>query len=160
MTMFNWGPTEPSGPIPFNKERWDAVLTSLEVNFAIDEDGDLFGDWESMRLWFLVAGDKNDLMAMRSMWDIRPPIEAYDYMVEAINSWNRDHFWPKAIVTRGEQHLGIFGDLVIDIETGVTDDFLRQQVRCMIGMSDQLYTYLAELFPESKNWFDAGQPSE
>mgnify|MGYP000989607491 CR=1 FL=1 len=61
---------------------------------------------------------------------------------------------------RGEQHLGIFGDLVIDIETGVTDDFLRQQVRCMIGMSDQLYAYLTELFPESKNWFDAGQPSE
>ena len=30
----------------------------------------------------------------------------------------------------------------------------------MIGMSDQLYTYLAELFPESTNWFDAGQPSE
>ena len=50
----------------------------------------------------------------------------------------------------------MYGDLVIDVETGVTDEFLAQQVRCMIGTSNQLYTYLAEAFPESKDWFNAG----
>jgi len=162
MTMFNWGPTGPTGPSgptgpePFSKERWDGVLKSLEVNFDIDEDGDRFGDWEVMRLWFLVEGANDDLMAIRSMWDIRPPVEAYDFLVEAVNTWNRDHFWPKTSVTRGEEHLGVFGDLVIDIESGVDDDFLRQQVRCMIGTSNQLYSYLAEAFPESTEWFNAG----
>lgn len=155
MTMFNWGPTQPQGPQPFTKERWDAVLKSLEINFALDDDQDRFADWETMRVWFLVEGNNNDLMAMRSMWDIRPPISSYDFIVEALNSWNRDHFWPKASVTRGEEYLGIFGDLVIDIETGVSDDFLRQQVRCMIGTSGQLYEFLTETFPESKDWFNA-----
>lgn len=161
MTMFNWGPTQPpnppQGPQPFNRERWDAVLNSLEIKFGLDDDGDRFADWETMRLWFLVEGNDNDLMAMRSMWDVRPPVASYDFILEAVNSWNRDHFWPKASVVRGEEHLGVFGDLVIDVETGVTDDFLRQQVRCMVGTSGQLYEYLAEQFPESKDWFNAGE---
>ena len=95
-------------------------------------------------------------MAIRSMWDVRPPVASYDFVLEALNSWNRDHFWPKASITRGEENLGVFGDLVIDIETGVTDDFLRQQVRCMVGTSVQLYEYLTTTFPESKEWFNAG----
>jgi len=156
MTMFNWQPSQPTAPQPMTRERWGEVLQSLEVNVAIDDDGDRFGDWEAMRIWFLVEGATNDLIAIRSMWDIRPPVEAYDFVVEALNTWNRDHFWPKASVTRGEEHLGVFGDLVIDIETGVSDDFLRQQVRCMIGTSAQLFQYLGEAFPESKDWFDAG----
>ena len=81
MTMFNWGPTQPGGPPPFNRERWDGVLKNLEVNFGIDDDGDRFGDWEFMRLWFLVEGANDDLMAIRSMWDVRPPVEAYDFIV-------------------------------------------------------------------------------
>jgi Putative bacterial sensory transduction regulator len=156
MTMFNWQSNQPAAPPPFTKERWADVLQSLEINFGVDTDGDRFGDWEVMRMWFLVEGEKDDLMAIRSMWDVRPPVEAYDFLVEALNTWNRDHFWPKASVTRGEDHLGVFGDLVIDVETGVTDDFLRQQVRCMIGTSAQLYEYLAGAFPESKDWFNAG----
>ena len=78
MTMFNWGPNQPGGPPPFNRERWDEVLKGLEINFGIDDDGDRFGDWEVMRLWFLVEGASDDLMAIRSMWDVRPPVEAYD----------------------------------------------------------------------------------
>ena len=158
MTMFNWGgaPQPPEKAQPFSKERWDGVLKSLEINFALDDDQDRFADWENMRVWFLVEGNNNDLMAMRSMWDVRPPIESYDFLVEALNSWNRDHFWPKASVVRGEEQLGVFGDLVIDIETGVSDDFLRQQVRCMVGTSGQLYEFLAETFPESSGWFRLG----
>lgn len=156
MTMFNWTGGQPAGPQPFTKDRYDAVLKSLDVNYAVDDDGDRFGDWEDMRLWFLAEGADNELLAMRAMWDVRPPVAAYDYIVEALNSWNRDHFWPKASVTRGEDYLGVFGDLVIDLSTGATDDFLRQQVRCMIGTSGQLFEYLAKAFPESAgDWFNA-----
>ncbi|MEZ5090279.1 MAG: YbjN domain-containing protein [Micropruina sp.] len=105
MTMFsNWESNQPQQPPPFNRERWDTILNSLEISFAVDEDDDRFADWEDMRIWFLVEGTNNDLMAIRSMWDVRPPVASYDFDAEALNSWNQDHFWPKASITRGEEN--------------------------------------------------------
>lgn len=156
MALFGkYGAADSATP-PFTKERWDGILTSLDIKFATDDDNDRFGDWDDMRIWFMVEGQNNDLMAIRSLWDVRPPAADFERLVVAANEWNAGHFWPKASVSQSNERCMLFGDLVIDIETGATDDFLRQQVRCMVGTSGQLFEFFTEKFPESKGWFNIG----
>lgn len=138
----------------FTRARWDAVLASLDINSAVDDDGEHVADWENMRMWFGARGDQDEIMMIRAVWDVRPPLEAHDRLAVRLSQWNSDTLWPKAFVVRGEEAMIVVGDHAVDMEPGVTDDLLRQQVKRMVATSNQLFEMLAEEFPDIVAWHE------
>lgn len=136
----------------FTRARWASVLTTLDINNGVDEDGEYVADWEIMRLWFGARGDQDEIMMIRAVWDVRAPLDAHDRLVARLNQWNSDTLWPKAFVVRGEEAMIVVGDHAIDMEPGVSDDLLRQQVQCVVATSNQLFETLAEEFPDIVAW--------
>lgn len=137
---------------PFNGDRIPPVLERLGITFATDEDGDLYADWDGMRLWLLAPGQQGEILAMRALWDYRAPVEEYARMVSILNDWNSTKFWPRASCAIRDERIVVGSDLVIDLETGASDEFLEQQVRCMVATSGEFLDYLAEAFPAHRSW--------
>lgn len=141
-----------SGAAAFNRSRWAPVLQSLDIKFATDDDGDHFGDWDGVRVWFECRGNDEEVLVARAIWDIRPPLDAYEQVALATNLWNSEHMWPRVYVYRGDSECLVMADLVIDCETGASDDFVRQQVRCLLSTAFELVEYLPTVLPESASW--------
>ncbi len=147
--------TSGSTPEPFTGNRWPRVLTSMDINFSTDSDGDHLAEWDDMRVWFEGCGSRGEIMVIRAIWGLRPPHEAFDAILRHLNDWNANTFWPRAFVHRLEKHLVVIGDHNINMETGIDDEFLCQQVTCMLAATSRLFEQLAEAFPESKRWMNA-----
>lgn len=137
---------------PFNAARYAPVLTQLGVQFGQDPGGNLYADWEDLRLWFLAVGQADEIMAMRLRWDYRPPAELFGAVLPTLNDWNNGHFWPRATASVHEGRVVVAADLVVDLETGASDEMLVQQVRCMVGTGLEFVRFLAEAHPQYKEW--------
>ena len=137
---------------PFNADRLPPVLDALGIRFRRDADGDAYADWDGLRLWFLTPGEQNEILAMRALWDFRPPIELYEPMLATLNDWNAGRFWPRASAAVRNERVVVAADLVIDLEPGVTDEFIAHQVRCMAGTALEFIEYLTEAYPQYKEW--------
>ena len=140
---------------PFNADRLPPVLDGLGIRYRRDGDGDAYADWEGMRLWFLTPGEQNEILAMRALWAFRPPVELYESLVSTLNDWNAAKFWPRASAAIRDERVVVAADLVIDLETGASDDFLAHQVRCMAGTSLEFLEYLTEAYPQYAEWAPA-----
>lgn len=136
----------------FDGSRLGPVLDELGIKYGRDDDGDVFADWEDMRMWFLAAGQDHEILAMRAIWDHRAPADHYDSLVSHANDWNSAKMWPRMSVALRDDRVVAGADLIVDLETGATDAFLRQQVRCMIGTCLDLLEFLAEAYPHHREW--------
>lgn len=152
MSIFSNMTAGDGGNTPFTEKRWPAVLTSLDINHGVDDDGDCAADWDGVRVWFEARGEQKEILSVKAIWDFRPPLEAYQRLALETCEWNASHLWPRAFVVRGEEDCLVIGDLDIDCETGVTDEFLRQQVRCILATSFELFEHLGKTFPEHTSW--------
>ncbi|MBP6997596.1 MAG: YbjN domain-containing protein [Phycicoccus sp.] len=152
MGLFDKVAPAPAGSPPFAKDRWPAILQSMDINFGTDGDGDYVADWDGIRVWFMARGDQGEIMFIQALWDVRPPLGEADRVAVVLNAWNSQKIWPKASVSRTESECLVFGELALDLETGASDDFLRQQVRCVLSTSFSLVEYLVEELPEHTTW--------
>lgn len=143
----------------FDASRLAPILTELEVNFGTDDEGDLYADWDGLRLWFLARGDRQEVLALQMLWDIRPPADQFPLVLAVLNEWNRTRRIPKAYAaTESDGTFAVGGTMGIDLETGASDAFLRQQLGAFIGTSLSFQEYLAAKLPESVTWLDTGVP--
>ena len=137
---------------PFDAARYAPVLEALGVRHSTDADGDTYADWQDLRVWFLAAGERQEVLAMRMLWDHRAPAELFEAVVGVVNDWNSHKFWPRASVALRDDRVVVGADLVVDLETGATDAMITQQVRCMVGTSIELAEYLGEAYPQHAEW--------
>lgn len=138
----------------FHRDRWPGILTSMEIKHGVDEDGDCIADWDGARVFFEGRGEKAEILVIRGIWDIRPPAEAYERLALFTCKWNADHLWPRAYVYKhdDDNECLVLGDLIIDGETGVSDEFLRQQVRCALSTIFEMFEEIGKAFPEHTGW--------
>lgn len=67
-----------SGAAPaFDGSRWEPVLRSMDIKFGTDDEGDHFGDWDGARVWFEAKGEQREILVVRAVMDVRPPLDAY-----------------------------------------------------------------------------------
>lgn len=146
-----------SGAAPaFDGSRWEPVLRSMDIKFGTDDEGDHFGDWDGARVWFEAKGEQREILVVRAVMDVRPPLDAYASVALVANDWNGEHMWPRTYVVRTDTECVIVADLVIDLETGASDDFLRQQVRCALSTAFEFAEHLPKVLPESAGWRNVG----
>lgn len=146
---------------PLTVELVGEALAAEGWSYDIDDDGDLFGVWEGIPVFFRAANQS--ILQITSFTRIEPPPAEPTELFEFCNEWNQDRLWPKAYVRIEENPGGdaegsdpdgaeqagagvavlVYGEATTNLPHGVTLDQLRQLVRCGVGTSYQLAAALA-----------------
>jgi hypothetical protein len=140
---------DPSGPSPrdgdlqtlrpLTNELIAAVLERHDYNFSSDRDGDLVGRWQENIIYFFRIGDSGERLQVRTMAATPFEIDDVPGLYAFCNAWNHDQLWPKAYVHVDDDGTArICGEVVADLERGVTMSQLDQLINCGIAAGCQL----------------------
>lgn len=136
-------------PSPLSKDRVAAWLDRSGFAYFIDSDGDLGGLWHGRLFYFLVIGDRDEVLQVHGQWHREATIERLEELLEACNDWNADHIWPKAYVrVRDDGSVVVCADTTTDVEHGVTDDQLDQLLQCGLSTGSSFFDSLEADYPD------------
>lgn len=144
------------GLASLNKDRLKAVLDGRGANYAEDDDGDVGGYWDGHLFYFFVTGQSGEYFQVRARWNREVAMSEWMTMLALINQWNTEKFWPKCYAraeTRdGEDaeptRIGVYTEVNVDYEHGLTDEQLDQHLACAIATSGSFFDFLDEHYPE------------
>ncbi|MFI7605416.1 YbjN domain-containing protein [Micromonospora sp. NPDC049366] len=123
-----------------------AVLGNRGYAVTADPDGDLFGRWGDSLIWFLRLGEAGELLQVRTMVGPTFSIEQVPALYAFCNSWNHDRLWPKAFVhVDDDGRARVYGEVITDLERGVTPHQLDQLLDCGISTGRQLAAEVGRL---------------
>ncbi|MFC0508610.1 YbjN domain-containing protein [Micromonospora costi] len=131
---------------PLTGELIAAVLGNRGYTVAADAEGDLVGRWDDNLVWFLRLGEAGELLQIRTMVAPTFPIERVPALHEFCNTWNHDRLWPKAFVhVDDDGRARVCGEVIADLERGVTPHQLDQLLDCGISTGCQLAAAVGRL---------------
>ncbi|ROT32812.1 YbjN domain-containing protein [Micromonospora sp. HM5-17] len=134
---------------PLSNELIASVLESRGYTYYTDEDGDLVGRWDDSVIYFFRLGAAGELLQIRTIAGTSFDIDDVPRLYAFCNSWNRDRFWPKAFVhVDDDGSARVCGEVVTDLEHGVTPAQLDQLLGCGISTGVQMSAAVAKLRPE------------
>lgn len=136
-----------TAPAPLTPERIVDYLLSEGYEVARDVDGDVAGVWNGHRFWFIVLGDRDEVLQVRGRASVKIPTERRPGALLAVNDWNRDRIWPKAYLRQEDDGIALYGEVSADLEHGVTDAQLARLVDCGLATCLQLFTAMARAQP-------------
>jgi hypothetical protein len=144
------GPDPVSGELaqllPLSAELITSVLTARGFAHFTDDDGDIGGRWHENLIYFFRLGDDREMLQVRTMTRSMFLIEDVPRLYAFCNAWNHDRLWPKAYVHVGDDGVArVIGEVLADLEKGVTVPQLDQVMACGIATGCQLSDAVAEL---------------
>ncbi|GAA3797015.1 hypothetical protein GCM10022403_033680 [Streptomyces coacervatus] len=119
------------------------TLRTLEVRFLIDGDGDVITLWPDSCMCFLTAGTRSTIYVHQVHLDRRFALDNRQYLLEQINDWNRDHYWPKAFAVTddmGEVH--VHAESQFDCTAGITPELFTHTTACWIAAALQFVAWI------------------
>ena len=145
--------TKPDGaaaapePLALTHQRLIDVLDAREMNYAVDDDGDVGGYWDGHLFYFFRMGGQQEYLQTRGRWNRRVGVEEYARVVDLVNTWNSEKLWPKGYVRAEDGVVGVYAEHTVDYEHGVTDEQLDLHLACGITTALSLFEHLDEQFP-------------
>ncbi|GIJ26900.1 hypothetical protein Vqi01_20620 [Micromonospora qiuiae] len=131
---------------PLTGELIASVLANRGYPVETDPAGDLVGRWADSLIWFLRPGTAGELLQVRTVAAPTFTIEYVPALHAFCNSWNHDRLWPKAFVhVEDDGRARICGEVIADLEHGVTPHQLDQLLDRGIATGCQLATEVARL---------------
>lgn len=131
---------------PLTGELIAAVLRNRGYAVAEDEQGRLLGRWEDSLVWFLRLGAAGEILQVRTVAAPTFPIERVPMLHAFCNSWNHDRYWPKAFVHVDDDGRAVVcGEVIADLERGVTPHQLDELLDCGISTGCQLAAAVGQL---------------
>lgn len=131
---------------PLTDELIASVLDGRDHPYETDPDGDLVGRWDDNVIYFIRCGAAGELLQIRTIAATSFPIDDVPRLYAFCNTWNRDRFWPKAFVhVNDDGSVRVCGEVVTDLEHGVTPAQLDQLLGCGILTGVQMSKAVAEL---------------
>ncbi|MEV4757590.1 YbjN domain-containing protein [Micromonospora sp. NPDC049559] len=131
---------------PLTHDLIAATLTARGYTFYTDSDGDLVGKWDDNLIYFFRLGTDGDLLQVRTLAATEFTIDDVPALHAFCNSWNHDRLWPKAYVhVNDDGSARVCGEVVADLERGVTPEQLDQLISCGISTGCQMSDAVAEL---------------
>ncbi|GIF50030.1 putative sensory transduction regulator [Asanoa ferruginea] len=132
--------------LPLTNELIAGVLDGHGYAFAQDPDGDLVGRWDDNLIYFFRLGRAGEILQVRTLvsrvFEIDDVLPLYGFC----NAWNQDKLWPKAFVHVNDNGtVRVLGEVVADLEHGVSSDQLDQLLTCGITSGCQLADALEDL---------------
>ncbi|MFC4145407.1 YbjN domain-containing protein [Micromonospora mangrovi] len=144
----------PDGPLaghpqvlrPLTHELIAAVLANRGYAIGVDDNGDLVGRWEDNLIWFHRRGSAGELLQVRTVTGPRFGIEQVPTLYAFCNGWNHDRLLPKAFVhVDDDGRAQVIGEVITDLERGVTPHQLDQLIDCGIATGCQLAAEVGRL---------------
>ena len=124
---------------PLTGELVAAVLAARGRSVGLTVDGELVGRFDDNLIWFLRLGGDGELLQVRTMVTPTFGIEQVPALYAFCNSWNHDRLWPKAFVhVDDDGRARVYGEVITDLERGVTPHQLDQLLDCGISTGCQL----------------------
>ncbi|SNT64839.1 Putative sensory transduction regulator [Asanoa hainanensis] len=125
--------------LPLSNELIAGILDGHGYAFTQDADGDLVGRWDDNLIYFFRLGRSGEILQIRTLasrvFGIDDVLPLYDFC----NGWNQDKLWPKAFVhVNDDGTVRVLGEVVADLEHGVTSYQLDQLLACGISSGCQL----------------------
>ncbi|HET6386261.1 MAG TPA: YbjN domain-containing protein [Armatimonadota bacterium] len=135
---------------PFNRAMIEKFLKANDVEYEVDEDGDLILETEAdsdtgweLNIYLIVEGDAKEIFTIRGFLDPEVPSEQWDEAAHLCNTWNSTTYWPKAylgILDREKDTTGVLVlerqiDLEAGIHTGLFESYASQAI-------DGMYEFL------------------
>ncbi len=134
---------------PISQQRIAAWFTENEFHFFRDSDDDLGGIWHSRVFFFFLLGEQSEILQVRSQWNREISIERIDEMLAFCNDWNTDRIWPKAYIRVLDNGMvQPCAETSLDLEYGITDDQLGDELVCGLNSQAQLWNALDEFYPD------------
>ncbi|MDM4723127.1 YbjN domain-containing protein [Micromonospora sp. WMMA1363] len=131
---------------PLTGELIATVLAGRGYVVETDPAGDLVGRWADSLIWFLRPGAAGELLQVRTVAAPTFPIEYVPALHVFCNAWNHDRLWPKAFVhVEDDGWARVCGEVITDLEHGVTPHQLNQLLDCGITTGCQLANEVAHL---------------
>ncbi|MEV7226403.1 YbjN domain-containing protein [Polymorphospora sp. NPDC051019] len=131
---------------PLSHELIASVLDARDYSFHTDEDGDIFGKWDDNLIYFFRLGNAGELLQIRTMAASTFGIDDVPRLYAFCNEWNHDRLWPKAFVhVNDDGSVRVCGEVITDLEQGVTTAQLDQLLNCGISTGCQMADAVAEL---------------
>ncbi|HMO10283.1 MAG TPA: YbjN domain-containing protein [Actinotalea sp.] len=134
-------------PAPLTRDRIAAYLHAEGYLTGTDDEGDIAGVWNGHRFWFIVLGESDEVLQVRGRASTVLPVERRNAALLAVNDWNRDRIWPKAYVREEEDGLALYGEVSVELSSGVTDEQLGRLVDCGLATSIQLFDAMVRAQP-------------
>ncbi|NIH81763.1 type III secretion system chaperone family protein [Amycolatopsis viridis] len=124
----------------------EKLLNNLELEYVLDEDGDLGVPFEHFRMYFMLRGpDEGHSFAVRTFYDRRHAIEAKPHLLELVDDWNRRSLWPKVYSYTGDDGaVTLVGEAVMLIGAGVTLEHFATSTATWIRASVAFDGWLVE----------------
>lgn len=150
MGFFDNAPAQnANGLAPLSMDRVREIFDRSEINYGVDDEGDLLGGWEHGGFNFIATGDDKDILSVRGTWFGELPLDRLDEVNAFTAAWNREHFWPKTCPIVSEDTVLILCDHVVAYQYGLTDDQLEDHLSCGLMTGNSLFEALNEAFPEA-----------
>jgi len=145
---------------PLTHERLTALMDAREMNYGVDDDGDIGGFWDGHLFYFFRLGEHQEMFQVRGRWNRVVGVDQLPEIAALVNQWNADKIWPKAYVKAEGDEVGVYGEHSVDYEYGLTDDQIYQHISCALGTTLRLFEHLDEHYPEAAAAARAREESE
>ena len=140
------GDVAPDAPVALTDEMVTHVLRAHGYAFTVDGDGDVVGRWDDNLIYFFRLGSDGEIIQVRTMASRMFGIDDVPRLYAWCNAWNRDRLWPKAFVhVNDDGSVRVCGEVLADLENGVTTPQLDQILSCGIVAGCQMAEALAGL---------------
>jgi hypothetical protein len=134
---------------PLTHERVVRVLEARGYAYGVDSDGDVGGRWDDHVFYFLRIGRDREVLQVRGRWNRSVPASELPGVLEEVNLWNTDTIFPKVYVRVEGDELGVYGELAVDYEHGVTDEQIDLHLGCGVSLTLSFFERLDERYPDA-----------
>ncbi len=125
--------------VPLTNDIIAAVLDTHGYQYFTDDDGDLAGWWDENLIYFFRFGNDGELLQVRTRTRRTFSVDDVRRLHEFCNGWNHDRYWPKAYVHVADDGTAqVYGEVIADLEAGVSTQQLDQILECGIATGCQL----------------------
>lgn len=139
-------------PTPITRDRVEAALKERDFKYFLDSDGDLGGDWDDHRFYFLFFGPEKEVFQTRGFYTRPLGIEARPTVLSVLDDFHREKLFPKLYTRIENDKLQVFAEHSYDYENGATDAQINMHLTCGISTTLEAFRMLDEtLFGASGN---------
>ncbi|MYW01495.1 YbjN domain-containing protein [Streptomyces sp. SID3343] len=124
------------------------VLDELQVNHFTDEEGDICAPWEGFRVYFMLRGDKHEIFTVRMFLDREFAPGDRPRLLELLDEWHRQFFWPKVYTHEHEGALRLIGEAQLDCEPGINRELFVFTTRAWISTCISFGNWINEQYPD------------
>ena len=145
-------------PSPVSRARIERLLDVQGYETVRDDDGDVAGMWNGHQFWFILLGERDEVLQVRGRCSVTLPPEQRGAALLAVNDWNRERIWPKAYVRAEDDGLALYGETSADLEHGVTDEQLQRLLDCGLATAVQLFEATVRTRPADESSDEVDEP--